>query len=89
MTMRFDEARDNVVETERMLAEADQRAAVAAAARLAASTRARSASKRRCRSRPSMKALPLPSFHFGKNTSAIVQWSFGGNAAARTPTDGG
>ena len=29
MTMRFDEERDNVVETERMLAEADQRAEVA------------------------------------------------------------
>ena len=32
MTMRFDEERDNVVETERMLAEADQRAEVAEAA---------------------------------------------------------
>ena len=29
MTMRFDEERDNVVDTERMLAEADQRAEVA------------------------------------------------------------
>ena len=32
MTMRFDEERDNVVETERMLAEAAQRAEVAEAA---------------------------------------------------------
>ena len=32
MTMRFDEERDNVVDTERMLAEADQRAEVAEAA---------------------------------------------------------